>query len=542
MQQGAGSDKSAAAPEDVNGLLDAVLLISSDLDLRGALDRLVRAACALTGAQYGVLALVDETGAMADFVIHGVSEETRAMIPSLPTGHGLLGMLLEDTAGPIRADRVSEHPQALGFPAHHPPMDTFLGVPVRVDGAVFGNLYLAEKEDGLPFDEADERLLGELAQIAGLVIGNARTHTGTENRYRWLEAMLAMSHTLEGSADPHDALAAIVQQLQEVAGAIGVGAVRDGEDGLELVAAFRSDGAPPVVEDLTETWGKAIAAAGIEDAAVLAESRDSIVRLVIPMSARLLRGHYLLIALDQVGAGIAGPDLELFNAFADQASLVLDRSQALAERQEHMLVADRERIARDLHDTVIQRLFATALQLQGLRRLAVLDEVKERLDSSVEDLNTTIRDIRSTIFELRRGGPSSLNDEIRGLAREYVPVLGFTPFVRIRGPVDEVVTEQLGEQLIATLREALSNVARHANADACIVEVEAFADRLVLRLSDNGRGISAQGSESGLRNIRRRAFDLGGTARVVPEEPHGTLIEWEVPLTSGLREPDLFGD
>lgn len=516
----------------VSSLLDAVLLISSDLDLRSALDRLVSAACALTGAQYGVLALVDDAGAMADFVIHGVDAETRAMIPSLPTGHGLLGMLLEDTAGPIRVDRISDHPQSFGFPAHHPPMDTFLGVPVRVDGSVFGNLYLAEKADGQPFDDADEQLLGELAQIAGLVIGNARMYAGAQSRYRWLEAMQAMSYALEGSADPDDALAAIVQHLQGVSGAIAVGAVRDDEQGgLKLVASYRADGGLPVVEDVTERWGKAIAAAGLEDCAVIAESRDAIVRLVIPMSAQLLRGHYLLIALEQADAGIDEPDLGLFNAFADQASLVLDRSQALTERHEHLLVADRERIARDLHDTVIQRLFATALQLQGVRRLPVLDEVSERLDTCVADLNTTIRDIRSTIFELRRSGTASLNDEIRGLAREYVPVLGFTPFVRLRGPLDEVVTERLGEQLIATLREALSNVARHAGADACIVEVEAVADRLVLRVSDNGRGIAADGNESGLRNIRRRAFDLGGTARIVPEEPRGTLVEWDVPLS-----------
>jgi signal transduction histidine kinase len=195
-----------------------------------------------------------------------------------------------------------------------------------------------------------------------------------------------------------------------------------------------------------------------------------------------------------------------------------------------MLVADRDRIARDLHDTVIQRLFATGLQLQGLQRSVGSPAVRSRLVESVDELNTTIRDIRSTIFELRHDEGGSLKAGIRSLAQEYVPVLGFTPFVRLRGPIDAAVPERTAEQLLATMREALSNVARHAEADACIVEVEALADRLVLRISDNGLGLANEINESGLRNVRRRAFDQGGSFTIGPEEPHGTLIEWSVPL------------
>lgn len=530
MHRGTG----AAGRNDITNLLDAVLLMSSDLDLRGALDRLVRAACSLTEARYGFLALIDERGAMADYVVHGMDEATMARIPTLPTLHGVLGLLVEDTARPIRLDKIGSHPQAMGFPRNHPAMETFLGVPVRVDGEVYGNLYLAEKVDGRLFTDEDERVLDEFSQIAGLVITNARTYANVETRHRWLQASIAMSHELEGSASPSSALAAVVYHLREVANAYGVGVVRDHEEGLELVAAIRADGEDPDDTDLTELWGKAIAAASVEERAVVAGTvdghDDGLTRIVIPLSSRLLRGHFLLVALEQATQGVAGPNIDQFAEFAGQASLVLDRTQALAERQEHMLVADRDRIARDLHDTVIQRLFATGLQLQGLRRAVLLDEVKVRLDESVEELNTTIRDIRTTIFELRRKNDSSLGTQIRGLAQEYVPVLGFTPFVRLRGPIDNVVPVQTAEQLIATLREALSNVARHAEADACIVEVEVFADRLVLRVSDNGRGIGPEVSESGLRNVRRRAFDQGGVMRIGAEEPHGTLLEWEVPL------------
>ncbi|MCW2785948.1 MAG: hypothetical protein JWP74_2465 [Marmoricola sp.] len=209
-----------------------------------------------------------------------------------------------------------------------------------------------------------------------------------------------------------------------------------------------------------------------------------------------------------------------------------------------LISADRDRIARDLHDTVIQRLFATALLLQGLRRRVDDEEVGHRLDEAVADLNTTIREIRSTIFDLGRTAEASLRAEIRGLAKEYASVLGFTPFVRLRGPLDVGVPADDADQLMATLREALSNVVRHADADACVVEVTVVEDALRLRVSDNGHGIGYDQQESGLRNVRRRAVDRGGSFRITPEDPQGTLLEWEIPLAgrSGLGQPDLLGD
>ena len=195
-----------------------------------------------------------------------------------------------------------------------------------------------------------------------------------------------------------------------------------------------------------------------------------------------------------------------------------------------MLVADRERIARDLHDLVIQRLFATGLQLQGARRLVADGDVRDRLDAAVADLDVTIRDIRSTIFELQRSHDESLRADVRGVVREYVPVLGFTPLVRSTGPVDTTATPVVGAQLLAVLREALSNVARHAEADAAVIEVEATGQQLALRVTDNGRGVPVDRRESGLRNVRRRATELGGTVQLLAEEPHGTRLEWTVPL------------
>jgi signal transduction histidine kinase len=252
--------------------------------------------------------------------------------------------------------------------------------------------------------------------------------------------------------------------------------------------------------------------------------------VVVPLRAHLAAAGVLLVVLGTGRVALEGEEAELLTSFADQASLALDRAQAVADHEELMLVADRDRIARDLHDLVIQRLFATGLQLQGARRMAGDDEIASRIDNAVADLDVTIRDIRSTIFELQHARDASLRADVQGVAHEYVPVLGFTPLVRTSGPVDTAVPEPVGAQLLAVLREALSNVARHAGAEAAVVEVEVADGSVTLRVTDNGRGLPVDRHESGLRNVRRRAAEHRGTVRLLPEEPHGTRMEWTVPL------------
>ena len=512
-------------------LLNAVELISSGLDLRGSLHRLVEASCALTGARYGVIGLLDADGVVHDVVTHGVDAATTAKIASLPTCGGVLGVLVEDPR-PLRLKNVADHARSMGFPPNHPPMASFLGVPVLVGGKVYGNLYLTEKADRVQFTAEDEALLEVLARVAGSVIANARAHEASERRQRWLEVGFGMSEELQETADLSDALRLVSRHLREVARAGTVAVVTVDDEGLGLVAV--DDGSVhPVLADLdkvvevaTPVLFEAEATGGI-----LALPRiENTEGYVVPLPSKLAPGRLLVVLTDSADSAVQPLEPQLLVGFADQAALALDRTQALSERQELLLVADRDRIARDLHDSVIQRLFATALQLQGLRRIVVLDEVRSRLDDAVAELNTTIRDIRSTIFELRHDDGSSLKADVRALAKEYVPVLGFTPFVRIRGPLDVGVTPEIADHLMATLREALSNVARHAEADACIVEVEVGQERLLLRVSENGRGIHDQISESGLRNVRRRAVEHGGTFRIGSEEPHGTLLEWQIPL------------
>jgi signal transduction histidine kinase len=253
--------------------------------------------------------------------------------------------------------------------------------------------------------------------------------------------------------------------------------------------------------------------------------------VVLPFDVDLAFEGVLLVVLDR-GRGLVPPEeLELLTSFATQASLALDRAVAQVDRQQAMVAEDRDRIARDLHDLVIQRLFATGLQLQGARRGQNPPETQERIETAVRELDLTIRDIRSTIFELQHGHEASLRAGVTGLVREYTPVLGFSPTVRTSGPVDSLVERSLAEQALAVLREALSNCARHAAARSCLIEVTVEAGWLRLRVTDDGRGLADEVHESGLRNLRRRADELGGTLLLEPAEPRGTCFVWQVPIT-----------
>ena len=515
-------------PDNARALLDAVVAISSDLDMHSVLNRIVVSACQITGAQYGALGVIGHGGGLVDFVTHGVTEAEHAAIGNLPRGHGILGLLI-DHPEPIRLSHLKDHPKSYGFPPNHPPMDSFLGVPVRIRGRVFGNLYLTEKLGGGDFTDQDEKLVEALASAAGFVIENARDYAQSERRRQWLEATAQINEALQPPVRLDDALRQIAIGARRVSGASAVAVVRRAVDDTHEVAAWdgrRIEELTPLVDSLEAH----IAGAEEEATVVVIPQGAERTVVLVPLRAHLAPDGVLLVVLDAGRGSLESDEAELLASFADQASLALDRAQAISDRQELMLVSDRDRIARDLHDLVIQRLFATGLALQGARRMALSEEVKERIDGAVADLDVTIRDIRSTIFELQHGHELSLRADVRGLVKEYVPVLGFTPMVRTSGPLDSAVPKQIAEQLLAVLREALSNVARHSEADAAVVEVEARSDEVVLRVADNGRGLPADRNESGLRNARRRASDHGGSLRLVPEEPHGTVLEWTVPL------------
>ena len=508
-------------------LLDAVNAISSDLDLHSVLTRIIVSATKLTQAQYGALGVIGGDGGLVEFITTGIDPHTRELIGDLPRGRGILRLLIDEPET-IRLDDLSAHPQSFGFPPNHPPMQTFLGVPVRIRGTVFGNLYLTEKAGGVQFTEEDETLVQTLATAAGFVIDNARAYGLSERRRRWLEAAVELTETLQPPVDLELALRQIADAARSVSGA-ETAAV------LSLPA-----GRSPVIEAL-DGPADALDSAMLDAVGAAVKHGDAMgdpvdihignhVAVVIPLRAHLAERGALVAVYDTALGLQEVEERELLASFADQAALALDRAQALSDREELAVISDRERIARDLHDVVIQRLFATGLQLQGIRSVAVNPEVVSRLDRAVDDLDLTIRDIRGTIFELQERRSDSLRAEVRALVKEYVPVLGFTPTVRTGGPLDAGVPDEIRGHLLAVLREAVSNIARHALADNAEVDIQVGAGAVRLSVVDDGAGLSSTLTESGLRNARRRAQGLGGSLELTAREPRGTSFVWQVPL------------
>jgi len=372
------SQPAYAGPRSLRQLLDAVITVGSNLDLESVLRHIVESAVGLVDARYGALGVLDETGKrLSQFITVGMDDETYRAIGTLPEGHGILGLLIVDPK-PIRLPDLHEHPDSFGFPPNHPPMHSFLGVPVRIRDQVYGNLYLTDKTTGEVFTDIDEELVVALAAAAGVTIENARLHV----------------------------------KVQQIA-----------------------------------------------------------------------------------------------------------------------LVEDRERIARDLHDTVIQRLFATGLRLQAAARLSERPEVIDRIVEAVDELDLTVKYIRTAIFGLEGSlrGDSGLRQRVLVMATEAAGPLGVDPHVLFDGPVD-AVADDVATELLAVLGEALTNVARHAQARRVDLEVAAGSD-VVLRVLDDGRGLPDQlrSEGRGLANMGARASRLGGSFTTGPGPRSGTVVEWRVP-------------
>jgi signal transduction histidine kinase len=519
-------------------LFDAVMAISSDLDLRNVLTRIVEAATRLTDAQYGALGVVGPDNYLTEFVTTGVSDEVHARIGDLPHGRGILGLLITDPQ-PIRLKDLGDHPSSYGFPPHHPPMATFLGVPVRIRGTVFGNLYLTEKAGGGEFTDTDEQLVIALAGVAGVVIENARAYGLSEQRRQWLEAAATLPNSLEPPIDWDGLLGQIAATARRAGRAVATALVDPGSvdnlvetasKDLDVLALACESGAEGEVrERLREVLAQIADLEVIDPVDVRV---GDLVATVVPLSTHLARGGLLVSFNDAAEVRLREvDDRDLLRSYTDYAALTLDRGQAISEREELAVISDRERIARDLHDVVIQRLFATGMQLQAAAMRAVSDDVRGRVERSVAELDATIRDVRATIFELQTPAADSLRNELRSLVREYGRVLRFTPELRVKGPIDTAATEAMRESLLKVLREALSNVSRHAKAGTVEILVEVAESRLTLTVDDDGVGIGSTGRRSGLENARVRAVDLGGDL-VLGESPSGgARLQWSVPLS-----------
>ncbi|HEU5035735.1 MAG TPA: GAF domain-containing protein [Nocardioides sp.] len=512
-------------PASTRSLLDAVTAISSDLDLRAVLTRIVESATQLTGARYGALGVIGNDQFLSEFVTTGIDDDVRAEIGDLPHGRGILGLLIHHPQA-IRLDDLSRHPQSAGFPPNHPPMRSFLGVPVRIRGTVFGNLYLTEKSDGASFTLEDQELVEALASTAGFVIDNARAYGLSERRRQWLEASAMLSEALQPPIQLEHGLAEVARLARTATGATATAVLHlDEGNPVHTVEAVDRDAVEKALLLLEEEpWPR-------PDSEPVDAVLGDFAATLVPLSTHLVSAALLVVLFEADEAPLPYDERVLLASFADQAGLALDRAQAIEDRAELAVTSDRERIARDLHDIVIQRLFATGLQLQGAGSMARTPEVSERIEQAVEALDATIKDIRGTIFELQHVGRGpSLRSDLRKLTREYAPLLKFEPTVHTVGPVDTAVPAEVREQLLPVLREALSNLARHAAANHGEVTLEVDDHHVRLTVLDDGVGIGPEVAESGLRNARRRARALGGALELAPRHPHGTSFVWRVPV------------
>jgi signal transduction histidine kinase len=528
------------------GLLDALLVVGTGLDLQTVLHRIIGAAVKLVDARYGALGVIDDVRLLSQFLTVGIDDATAAEIGPLPRGGGILGLLIDEPR-PLRLHDLNDHPAAFGFPAHHPPMRSFLGVPIRVRDEVFGNLYLTEKVGGADFDEEDERVVLALAAAAGVAIENARLYDDVRHRQRWLQASAEVTTALLSGTEPDEVLQLVAARARDLAEAdfaaivlpLGdtlVIEVANGESA-ERVTGRRIDPQASLIGDAFR-GGTTIAIDDIHQSPhwpTNSEALDDFGPIIIvPLVAGGGARHGVLWVGNLVGGRrFRDAHRAMLEAFADQAALGLELARQRRETEQLSLFRDRDRIARDLHDTVIQRLFATGMQLESSMRFMTGPEASERVQSAVSDLDKTIKEIRSTIYSLQRSDrspSSSLRARIVELIEELTPALGFTPNLRLEGLVDTRVSTDVGENLLPVLREALSNTARHARADRADVSVVVDDDSVTLTVTDDGVGLPADGRRSGLANLDARASALGGmfTAHHAPEG--GTEVSWRVPL------------
>ncbi|MCD7442289.1 GAF domain-containing sensor histidine kinase [Streptomyces lincolnensis] len=542
-------DAARGTRDRVHSLLEAVLSVGRELDLEQALHSIVEAAAALVDAQYAALGVIGPDGKrLSAFHTVGVTDEQIAKIGPYPEGHGILGELIRHPE-PLRLTKISEHSASYGFPAHHPPMNSFLGVPIRVRDQVFGNLYLTEKRGGVQFDVEDEAVLSTLAVAAGVAIDNARLYEESRLRERWLRATAEITHSLMSGAAQAEVLRLIADLARENTGAVLAVVAMPMEDteslSVELAIGTEAEAHRGLVLPVEGSlMGHAYStAAPVTSTDVSADDRVSTfperfgglgpaVAVPIGSGADGVRGVVLLVR--EAGRTVfTAKEIDPLRGFAAQAAIAMELAERRQDAEEIAVLKDRDRIARDLHDLAIQRLFATGMTLQSAGRLIGHAEASERVTRAVDDLDETIKIIRSTIFGLRsREGAegSGLRARAVRVAGEAAPVLGFAPSIRMEGLVDTDVPREIADDVIAVLSEALTNVARHARADRADVILETDGREVRLTVSDNGVGIPAEGRRSGLRNMTDRAEQFGGELTVDCPARGGTTLVWRVPV------------
>ena len=527
-------------------LISSGLALAAELDLGIVLQRIIDLAAELTEASYGALGVLGPDGAIREFVTSGIDPEQRKAIGHEPSGRGILGLLIKEPR-PIRIARIAEHPASAGFPPHHPRMTSFLGAPVTARGQVFGNIYLTDKKGHQTFDEADEQALVVLAAQAGTAVENARLYEEARTRQRWLEAVREIGEAILSRAHPDEALQIVTERAAELVGAdTALVSVPDGPGQLRVAYAhgtnaskllgmtFPTEGS--IAGDVVRTRLAAVVANAATDERaygplVAAGGFGPVV--IVPLSARGRAFGTLSAANLLGGRTFDDQQVALLSTFADQAAVALEYARAQQEVERLAVLEDRERIAKELHDGVIQALFAVGMGLEAAAMMAGDEELSARLEGGVNELDRVIRDLRNYIFGLRPGilADRELDKALRALGEEFQSRSGVLTIV----DVDEEIASQLASiaaDVVQLTREALSNVGRHAEAATCRVSLRHHDHIAVLEVDDDGRGFDPDTTRrgDGLTNLEDRAEALGGKTSIGSGPAQGTTVRIELPL------------
>ncbi len=531
----------------LRSLLDATRAVSGELELPSVLRRIIEVATELVGARYGAIGVIGADGTLDQFIHVGMPDDMVHVIGHLPEGRGLLGALIEEQE-PIRLEHLSDDPRSAGFPHGHPPMDSFLGVPVRVRDEVYGNLYLSESKDGA-FSDEDQELLMALAATAGAAIDHARLFDESQRRQRWSAASAEVTSALL-SDQAEDSLAILADRVAALADADLVCVTIPLGPSTMSVEVARGHLAASVAGTTFASAGTLTGRAHESGQPVMADSLLGMntepplalgPSMAIPLTPLDQPSGVLLVSRLPGRPRFSPADLDMAADFAAQAGVALRLVIAREDSQRLVLLEDRGRIARDLHDHVIQRLFGAGLSLQAIAGSLPEPRLRTEIARQVDALDAAIAEIRTAIFTLTSAAHSdapSVRHRVIDLLGEMAGMFPTSPRVTFGGPVDLMVPLELVDDLVAVVREGLTNVAKHAEAESTSVVIAVDEDVLSVVIEDDGIGFTPDpgGRRSGTGNIAERAALRGGDSEIVPREPRGTILRWSVPI-SGRETP-----
>jgi signal transduction histidine kinase len=536
-----GSDRNAK-------LLEVGLALSSELSLSAVLQRIIDLAAEIAGAKYGALGVLGPDQRIAEFVTTGITEEQRRAIGDLPVGHGILGVLIGD-AQPLRLRSISDHPQSVGFPPNHPPMSSFLGAPVKGRGKVFGNIYLTEKQEAPEFSAEDEEALVVLAAQAGVAVENAHLYEEARQREQRLEAVREIATRILMGEAPESVLELVALRASDLVGAdlatIALPADQVESLRIQVAAGFHAGELRGVIFPVEGSVSGEVIRTGkpavLDDASSDERANQPVVEMgemgpamFLPLSVRGSAFGTLAVANKPGHPTFSPDDVALLETFAGQASVAIEYGRAQSELKRLTVMDERERIAKELHDGVIQSLFAVGMGLQATATLSNDPDLERRVSDAVSEIDRAIRDLRNYIFGLRPGilADRQLDQAVRQLAEDFQGKTGVTTAVEVDGRVAAEMSGRAAD-VIQLIREALSNVGRHAQAATCRVSLIRTTDGALLEVDDDGQGFdleAAKGKGHGLRNLMERARSLGGELEVMSDANDGTTIRVQIPL------------